>query len=172
MKGQLTIEYLISFGIFIGVIIYVYLLYTRNIPNFLEEIKKENIRAEAYQLSELLVNDIGEPPNWNTLSDENIKRIGLADQNRNQTNFISKQKITGFDIKCDSDFSNIQKWVGLNKSFSVLIFNINQGTGSRSLLADCTPPLIVRAALNATVKRIAAYEEGGTKKLAEIIVQV
>jgi hypothetical protein len=171
LKGQLSIEYLVSFGIFVSTAIYVYLLYTSNIPGFLEEIKKENIRAEAYRLSELLVNDVGDPSNWNTRPYSEIKRIGLTDQNINQTNFISKLKIQGFEQKCQSSFSDIQKWVGLDKPFSVLIFDINQITGERTLLSDCRPSLIAKSELNATVKRITAYSDGANKKLAEIIIQ-
>lgn len=64
MKGQATIEYLVSFIIFTGLIVYVYLSYSSNIPRFIEEVRKEDIRSKAFQLSEILINDPGNPVNW------------------------------------------------------------------------------------------------------------
>jgi len=76
LKGQLTLEYLISFFIFLSLVIYVYYALSSNIPNFVGKIEKENIRSENYQLSELLINDDGEPWNWD---EANVERIGLFD---------------------------------------------------------------------------------------------
>ena len=64
MKGQLTIQYLASFIFFIGLIIYIYFAYSANLPAFVEEVRKEDVRSKAFQLSEILVNDEGNPVNW------------------------------------------------------------------------------------------------------------
>ncbi|MFN6992552.1 MAG: hypothetical protein ACK4MM_07535 [Fervidobacterium sp.] len=171
MKAQLSIEYLVAFSLFISLIGYIYLQYTRNIPYFVEEVKKEDIRATAFQISELLINDYGEPENWDTLAIDQIKRIGLSDNVARQGNFISKNKIDRLKNEC-TQFSNIQKWTGFNKPFSILVFEINQNDGSRTpLITDCRSPQTVIEALNATVKRYAAYSDGDVK-IAEIIIQV
>jgi len=67
MKGQLSfVEYLVSFLVFITFISYFFLRIINETPIFLNEIRNERIRAEAFQLSEILVNDPGEPINWET----------------------------------------------------------------------------------------------------------
>lgn len=172
MKAQLSIEYLIAFSLFISIIGYIYLQYTRNIPSFVEEVKKEDIRASAFQLSEMLINDYGEPENWDTLASDQIKRIGLSDNYVRQSNFISKNKINRLRDECNQ-FSNIQKWTGFNKPFSILVFEVNQNDGSRiPLITDCRSPQTTVEALNATVRRYVTYRDGNTIKIAELIIQV
>lgn len=174
MKGQLSIEYLISFVLFIALIGYIYLQYTRNIPYFIDEVKKEDKRAKAFQLSEILINDYGEPENWHTLPDNQIKRIGLSDNNIGQNNFVSKDKIDRLRNECNEKSTNIIKWVGLNQSFSILIFEIDQNDGTRiPLISNCRIlPKIIIESLNTTIKRYVSYKEGDTIKIAEVIIQV
>jgi len=61
LKGQLTIQYLASFIFFLGLVIYIYFSYSANLPAFVEEVRKEDVRSKAFQLSEILIND---PGNW------------------------------------------------------------------------------------------------------------
>lgn len=172
----MTIEYMISSVAFISLVIYIYLLYSGNIPNFISEVRKEHSRSTAYQLSELLVNDPGEPSNWNSLSDDQIKRIGLSDQTKNLRNLLSLQKIVSLNAKCPSyqGYLNVQKWLGLNETFSIHFYNITD-TGNRQSLLSCNPPqaLLKKTEINATVKRITAFvDTNGEKNFGELIVEV
>ncbi len=171
LKAQLTVEYLASFITFIGLIIFIYFTYSSNIPSFIEEVKKEDVRSKAYQLSEMLVNDPGEPINWDDVG--SIKRIGLSDENSNKTNLISFDKVTELENRC-SNFNEIQKRLGLNKSFSVYVFNISQNNGKRDELSKCTSPELIKTAINTTVRRITVLNNTESKRLelAEIIVQM
>jgi hypothetical protein len=65
MKGQFSVEYIVSMTIFIGFVTYIIFSIWRFIPNYLSELRNERIRSEAYQISELLINDPGEPMDWN-----------------------------------------------------------------------------------------------------------
>ncbi len=168
MKGQLTLEYMISFGIFIGVISFIYMSYIGNIPKFVDEVEKESIRSETYQISELLINDPGEPPNWNL---GNVKRIGLQNQVQNKQNLIDRAKINIL-YNCATQYQDFKNKIGTTRDFSLAIFDINTVNGGRTLLYSCSPPQIIKTTVNATVKRIIAYTDGAQIKLAELIVQV
>ncbi|MCX6821438.1 MAG: hypothetical protein NTW30_01535 [Candidatus Aenigmarchaeota archaeon] len=175
IKAQLTIQYLASFIFFIGIVVLIYISYSANIPRFVEEVNKENTRSKAYQLSEILINDPGQPANWNdsSVSKDQIKRIGLSDHSTNKTNLILKSKIDKFDstFNCDTNFKEVQDRLALNRSFSIFIFNITEN-GNRDLLFSCSSPVFPKTVINATVKRITALNNNGKIELAEIIVQM
>jgi len=171
LKAQLTVEYLASFITFIGLIIFIYFTYSANIPGFIEEVKKEDVRSKAYQLSEMLVNDPGEPIDWDTAGP--IKRIGLSDENFNKTNLISLDKVYRLDqADLCANFDDVKKLLGLNKSFSIYVFNISQSDGDRDVLCECTTPELIKTAINTTVRRITALNNNGRLELAEILVQM
>ena len=172
MKAQLTFQYLISLIIFIGLAMFIYFLYSANIPKFIQEVEKEDIRSKAYQLSEVLVNDPGEPINWEQLPDNQIKRMGLSDTSFNKTNLISKAKIDRLDGECDDEYENVQEWLGFNHSFSLYIFSIDEDTGVRTLLLDCYPTTVLKGPVNATIRRIVVLNDTGNIALGEMILQV
>ena len=171
IKAQLTIQYLASFIFFIGIVVLIYISYSTNIPRFVEEVNKENTRSKAYQLSEILINDPGQPINWNST---NVKRIGLSDEHWNKTNLISYSKVLEFkELNCqnNADFKKVQDRLALNRSFSIFIFNITEN-GNRDLLLSCSSPVFPKTVINATVKRITALNNNGKIELVEVIVQM
>ena len=170
MKGQLTIEYMFTFIVFIGLIIFIYSQYSSNIPSFINEIKKEDSHSKAYQISELLLNDPGEPSNW----DSSVQRLGLSHQDYNKQNLLSLDKITNLNSICSSDYSEIQRLLALNQTFSIRFYNITS-TGFRDILLDCGSPqdLITKTELNATVRRITSFvDSNGRKNFGELIIEV
>jgi len=178
LKGQLTIQYLASFIFFIGLIIYIYFAYSANLPAFVEEVRKEDVRSKAFQLSEILLNDPGEPIDWNKTTQINeIRRIGFSDHYSNKNNLILKSKIDAFNshwggsCSSPSKYEEIQKKLALNQPFSILIFNITEN-GERKLLLDCVSYDFPKTSINATIKRITALNNSGVIELAEIIVQM
>jgi hypothetical protein len=139
---------------------------------FVEEVRKEDVRSKAYQLSEILVNDPGDPSDWwnpSYLPDQ-IKRMGLSDENSDKTNLISLRKVYQLENLCTLAPSKL----ALSRPFTILVFNISQTTGERNPLAECTPFTFPTTAINATVKRITALNntETGELELAEIIIQM
>jgi hypothetical protein len=180
LKGQLTVQYLASFIFFIGLIIYIYFAFSANLPAFVEEVGKEDTRSKAFQLSEILLNDPGDPADWwndtkyPTLND--INRIGLSDENSNKNNLISILKVKELKSLCppSGDFKNIQQKLAFNKSFSIHIFNVSQSSGQRNLIMDCVDPDLPKTSINATIRRITVLNntDTGNLELAEIIVQM
>jgi len=65
MKGQISfVEYIVSITIFITFAVFFFYNLLSFMPTYLNEIRNERVRSEAYQISELLINDLGEPVNW------------------------------------------------------------------------------------------------------------
>ncbi|MEM5799426.1 MAG: hypothetical protein QXZ43_02055 [Candidatus Aenigmatarchaeota archaeon] len=160
MKAQISIEYMIALGIFISLVTYIYLQYINNITPFLEDVIKEEKRTQAFQISEILLNDPGEPTNWDIIGP---KRIGLADETSSSTNSIKKSKIDALDC------SKINKLLAIEQPLNVLIFDVDSSTGNRKPLKSCLSSQLRIDQINVTIRRYAVYDEN---KIAEIIVQV
>lgn len=179
MKAQLTFQYLISFIAFIGLIIYIYISYSANIPAYIQTVKKEATRSKAYQLSELLINDPGEPVDWYQLSADNIKRIGLSDESLNRQNLISSKKIdklnNNFICSTEASYNLLRKKLGLeDKDFSIIISMI-ENDGSRNPLYDCIPSITAERTIKIT--RIVTINDtnsvpSGVLNATEVIVQM
>lgn len=160
MKAQLSIEYFVSMILFVMFVAYIIFQLMTFTPNYLNEIKTESLRSEAYQISELLVNDPGEPANWQTVADSSIKRLGLLDDSRNKTNLLSKTKVDALRSKC-GNYENVKKWVDTENQFSLLIVDKTGIVGT----VDCRPTAITTRAINTTIRRVVAFDSGGYGEL-------
>jgi hypothetical protein len=172
MKGQITVEYFVSMIVFVIFTLYIYHSFSSNIPKFIAEIEREDIRSKAYQVSEVLLNDFGDPEDWYTGGLPN--RLGLSDEVYGKTNLLSSRKIDDLQTMCSADYDDVQNALLLQEPISVFIFRINSD-GSRSQLLSCEPPEAVGRVITANVRRITAYVDygdGGNVKLAEMIIQV
>jgi len=135
-------------------------------PLYLSEIKNERTKSEAYQISEILVNDVGEPSNWDELQDQQVERIGLSSENFDKTNLLSVSKINRLSSECEQDYSKILGWLDTDYQISITILNKN-GTGFESF--HCGPPEAILRAVNVSVRRYVAFDTGG---YGELILQV
>ena len=130
---------------------------------------KENIRSEAYQLSELLLNDAGEPASWN--DPDSAKRIGLSYEGMNRSNLLSYNKITNLNSFCNGNYNEFLKKINFNKPFSVKLNEINSD-GTRTNILNCAPPVLEKTKVNATVRRVTSYYDGSEIKIGELIIEV
>lgn len=181
LKGQLTIQYLASFIFFVGLIIYIYFSFSANLPTFIQEVEKEDARSKAFQLSEILLNDPGDPVDWGNRTKyplpNNINRTGLSDENYNKPNIISYDKairIRLLPLPAGDLCNLIPQKLTLNRPFSITVFNISQTDGNRTLITQCVSSTFPKTSINATVKRITAINntQTGRLELAELIVQM
>lgn len=110
-KGQLAADFYVALIIFIGFLAYITFQLFQIVPASSSNLDTESVRIEAYQLSELLVNDGGHPNDWyDTIkypSVADIKRIGLSDSAKDITNYLSTPKINRFKSLC-SNFNDIK----------------------------------------------------------------
>ena len=64
MKGQLSWEQVVTILIFIGVVTYFFSRILSVLPPYFRELEKEDKRIELFRTSELIINDPGEPVDW------------------------------------------------------------------------------------------------------------
>jgi len=90
MFGQIRIEFV--FGIIIFALIIFFIITQTNtlFSSLLTDSRTDAVKAKASNAIKILVEDNGDPPNWETLPDASVKRIGLA---YNQPYNISKNKV-------------------------------------------------------------------------------
>jgi len=164
MKAQIGIEHFIALILFVGFVSYIFLQVLKFTPAYLGELRNEETRSEAYQVSELLVNDAGQPSNW-VLS--NVQRLGLSDEAYNRTNMLSSRKINliGGAGGCVAGYSNVQKWIGTTHQFSLVVKDIT----SNSVLINCQPLTVIPKATNVTVRRIVGL---GANSYGELVLQM
>ena len=168
MKGQISfVEYLASLVLFLTAIIFIALELINFVPQYLTEINNQRIKINAYQISELLTNDPGNPINW-YLPSSKILRMGLSNESVNKTDYLSLQKITAFNTYCNSPggYNNIKNNISAVTNFAVFLFNRTANSGN--LLIACNPPELFSSAINTTIRRIVAIDSNDT---GELIVQ-
>ncbi len=92
------------------------------IPQSSANLEEERVRIEAYQISELLVNDGGHPANWETQPLASINRIGLSDSTKNVVNYLSRAKINRLlDVICPSvtGYQDVKGKLDIKHEFSI-----------------------------------------------------
>ncbi len=122
LKGQLSVGYYVSIVLFLGVLGYLTFQLFQTIPLNINSLGSESTRIEAYQISELLVNDGGHPNNWNTKPINEIKRLGLLDSTQNKTNLLSSQKISQFRTICNN-YNDIKNLLDIQNEISINFVN-------------------------------------------------
>ena len=162
MKGQAGFEFYFSIMAFALVVIWVFLQLVRYYPAYFHQIDYEILKSEAWQLSEMLVNDPGEPTNW-YLFLLSAKRIGLNDESKNQTNMISYEKAVVFNVTCNDNYDLMLKLLNTNYSLSVYLVDEDG-----NVLISCSHPH--EGMFIANITRIVAihskglsFTVGGTK---------
>jgi len=169
MKAQISfVEFLTSMIIFIAFVGYFSIQILMFVPNYINQIKSERLRSEAFQISELLINDPGQPLDWN-LNFANAKRIGFSDQLSNKTNLLSGAKISVFNTKCQENYGNVKNLMGIDHDFSLILIDANTGGLE---IRNCRPATATIRQVNTTIRRVVAYDDGGVVKYGELILQV
>jgi len=114
-KGQLSADFYIALIVFLGFLAYITFQLFQIAPVSSTNLKEESIRIEAYQLSELLINDGGHPSDWETKPLAEIKRIGLSDTTKNSANYLSSSKVARFKTIC-TNFNDIKNLLDIKDS--------------------------------------------------------
>ena len=78
MKAQISYDFYFSLVVFVLFISFLFFRLITFLPFYSDEISIQRLRSEAYQISEILINDAGHPGNWHT-DMPNAKRLCLAD---------------------------------------------------------------------------------------------
>lgn len=171
MKGQTWIEYFLSITVYVLAALYVFFQITLVLPANINAVHTQRLNIEAYQLSEILINDAGEPENWNTLADDEIVRIGLLDQTQNKTNLISFDKIVRLNTICSSagGYDLVRSKLG-ETELSIFISFINRQTGA--VVLTCAPPISASPFILSNSTRITAFRSQSSVGFGEFNLQV
>jgi len=173
MKGQISfVEYLAALTLFIFAVLFIALQLVNFIPQYLTQINDERVRIDAYQISEILVNDPGNPANWESRAQ--IFRMGLSNESVNETDYLSLSKIEAFNNYCNplnasgqlvpgGGYANIRNNLTQTDNFAILLFNRTANSGN--LLIICQPPNSFSSPINTTFRRIVAIDSGDIGEL-------
>jgi len=153
MKAQISfVEFLTAMVVFISFVGYFSLQVLLFIPSYMNEIKSERLKSEAFQVSELLIND----PN-----------LGLSDLTQNKTNLLSANRIRDFNTTCQN-YNSAKEKIGMDYDFSLGFRDIDTGT----VMINCAPPSVGYKQLRGSIRRVVAFDDGGVVKFGEMVLQV
>lgn len=164
MKGQISFDYYIAIIAFIFFVVYFLFQITNLVPNFLAQMEEQRMRLEAYQVSEILINDVGSPENWVGLPMSSINRIGLSDYVRDETNLISLAKVADLNTKCVAGaHTELREKLDTDLQFSLFVIDRSDGTP----LLSCIPPPAEQSlrGLAVTSSRTVAFDDGSYGEL-------
>ncbi len=168
MKAQISfVEYLVAFVIFVTFITYIFYQTLGFMPNYLQEMRSEILRSEAYQISEILVNDAGEPANWRDPS--SARRIGLSDESSNETNYLSMEKINILRAQCPvGGYSEqLKNLLGAKDDYQFSVLLLDK-TDSPIESIDCHPQETKTRKTRVAIERDVAF----SSRYGKLIVQV
>jgi hypothetical protein len=161
MKAQFSIDYYVALIIFILLTTYISFQVLAFSPLYTKEINSQRLKSEAFQISEILINDAGQPVNWENVDENSIKRIGLSNESLNYTNFLSTKKILTLASLIGNPcsqlgYEKIKSWLGIQDSFSFSLINKTSGT----TILSCSPEQRVARELVANISRVVAFDSG------------
>jgi len=163
MKGQISfVEYLAALSIFITSVIFIAYQLIYFVPQYLKEVNDQRVRINAYQISELLINDPGNPANWYA-SPQTI-RLGLSNETLNITNYVSLTKIGAFNTLCNvpGGYSNVKNYMGASENFTIVLYDL---TNPGPPLINCGPPIMFSSLTNTSISRIITIDSGDIGEL-------
>jgi len=168
MKGQFSFEQIISLIVFISFASYIFFVVFSQVPVYISEIRNEELRSEAYQISELLINDPGSPPDWYKAG-RTLVRIGLSNETENKTNYVLTDKLNKLDSICRTGgYQTIKTAIDTDYEFSI---NITGSELCPSIKIDCRPTPPYRSKVSsAIIRRLFAIDQGSC--YAELVLEI
>jgi len=164
-KGLFSLEYLAVIVIFMSFTTYYAFRLVEEKPNYLEKVQSEIYRSECYRVSELLVNDPGHPLDWNTLSMDQVDRIGLNDHSQNKTNLLLEAKIIKLGIECQGNgYYDVRDSLGISDDFYISVKSSDDSFAA----VECGG--YSEESIKASVTRLVAFNSGSFGNLTVYIV--
>lgn len=171
-KGQLSADFYVALVVFLGLLAYITFQLFQTVPASSANVKEETIRIEAYQISELLINDGGHPLNWDTKSLAEIKRIGLSDSVKNITNYLSRPKVDRLNSVCQTatGYQDVRDILDIQNEMSITLIEHTIPTDTTWI---CKSPTQTNKDIAFSVSRtVSIGETTGKIAFGEIIVEV
>jgi hypothetical protein len=156
VKAQIGFEQVFSLLLFVFSITYLIYQLLSYYPSYIGEMRRESIFSEAYQISEILVNDYGDPTNWYSLPLDQIKRIGLLNESIGKSNVLSLIKISKANEICNLNYQKFKQLLDLKNDISFVVYLNN------NVVASCVHPFGERVV---KVNKIVAFDNGSYGEL-------
>ena len=120
-KGQLSADFFVALVAFLGFLAYITFQLFQTVPESSANVKEETIRIEAYQISELLVNNAGFPLDWEAQPLSGIKGIGLSDPAKSMTNYLLRAKLDRLNTICQTPtgYQDIKGILEMNNEMTI-----------------------------------------------------
>ncbi|MBI2005343.1 MAG: hypothetical protein HYS80_01115 [Candidatus Aenigmarchaeota archaeon] len=167
-KAQLSADFYVALLVFLGFLAYITFQLFQIAPASSSDVREESIRIEAYQISELLVNDIGHPLDWEAKSLAEIQRIGLSDSAKNITNYLLRAKVDQLKNICETPtgYQDVKNILDIQDEMSITF--IEHALPSDIIWA-CTSPTPTNKENAFNISRTVSI---GDTAFAEVIVEV
>jgi len=153
MKAQVGFEQFAALFLFVFSVSFLIYQLLSYYPTYINEVRRQTLLSEAYQLSELLVNDVGQPANWNL---GNVLRIGLLNETLNKTNVISITKVKYANKTCVENYNSFKQLLDLKNDINFVVYL------EGSMIANCSRLLGERAV---KISRIVSFDNGSYGEL-------
>lgn len=163
-KGVFNIEYFVVMTIFLMFSLYFAIRLVQMYPRYLRSIKEEILRSDSYRLSEILINNDGEPGNWTLYGFDDWKRFGLSNETSIMPNYLSLTKIVLFNDSCkdgvvvSDGYGFVKEKVGANHDFTITI-NASAVSGVEPVFMRCDGSMPTTGTV-AVIRRIIAVDNG------------
>jgi hypothetical protein len=155
-KGQFSVEYFVVLVLFLVFSLYFAFQLIEYYPEYMKNVKEEILRSDAYRLSEMLINDDGNPKDWDVTGSPT--RIGLSYEMENKSNLVSMAKVVEMDALCTADYSNVKSLMGSEHDFYMVLEEVGE-----PLMIQCGP---VPSDENIVIiTRVVAFDNGNYGKL-------
>ncbi len=153
-KGIVDIEFVISILVFLTVLTFVTYSVIAMIPRLHQVSFNQDIKSKAFQLSELMMFDEGEPKDWGTnaavTTIDDIERMGFS-SGRDYS--LDTNKISKFNAFCNApgNYAKMKDLLGLDYTNDVLVdIKIIGG----ATVASCHPVAVSNVRARTTLVRL------------------
>jgi hypothetical protein len=146
MKLQVGFEQFAALSLFVFSVSFLISQLLSYYPTYINEVRRQTLLSEAYQISELLVNDAGYPINWNST---NVKRIGLLNESLNKPNVVSVLKVLNASYLCNTNYPKFKQLLDLKNDINFVVYL------EGNLIANCSHPLGEKAV---KISRIISFD--------------
>jgi hypothetical protein len=160
MKLQVGYEQFAALSLFVFSVTFLISQLFSYYPAYINEARRQTLFSEAFQVSELLVNDVGEPANWYAIPLSNVKRIGLLNESLNRTNVVSIIKVSRANATCNSNYAQFKQLLDLKNDVNFVVYL------EGSLIANCSRPLGEKAV---KISRMISFDN---KSYGELVIWV
>jgi hypothetical protein len=126
MLGQMRIEFIFGVVIFAVIIFYVVTQTNTLFSSLIIDSRSDALKAKAADAIKILVEDSGDPPNWDTLPVGSVKRVGLAYKGAlSQPYNISRSKAVALNANCTgtADITRNMLWNFGISAYRMRVFN-------------------------------------------------